>query len=88
MKLKFTSKFNKQVSKVTSKKLATEIYKIIEAAENAKSINELKNLKKLSGYKFHYRIRIGDYRIGLFLDREVLEFTAFDHRKDIYRYFP
>jgi mRNA interferase RelE/StbE len=88
MKLAFTAKFDKQVLKITSKKLIEDIDRLIDQAEKAPSISELRNVKKLSGYKFHYRIRVGDYRIGLYLNENVLEFTAFDHRKDIYKYFP
>lgn len=88
MKIRFTSKFEKQVSKINSPKLKQDILSIIQQAENAGSVHELKNLKKLIGYKSHFRIRLGDYRIGLFLDNDILEFAAFDNRKDIYKYFP
>jgi mRNA interferase RelE/StbE len=88
MNLLFTSKFDKQVSKIKSQKLINEIYKIIEVAGKARSISEIKNVKKLAGYKNHYRIRLGDYRIGLYFNDTGLEFSAFDHRKDIYKYFP
>lgn len=88
MKLAFTKKFNKQVAKITSKELADEIIAVITEAESAVTISNISNIKKLSGYKFYYRIRIGDYRIGLFLNGDILEFAAFDHRKDIYKHFP
>lgn len=83
-----TSKFEKQVSKIDSRKLKQDILGIILQAEKAGSIAELKSLKKLVGYKYHFRIRLDDYRIGLYLDNDVLEFAAFDNRKDIYKYFP
>ena len=88
MKLAFTRKFDKQVGKISNKKLSEKIMRIINEAENADSIKDLKNLKKLAGYKFHYRIRLGDYRIGLYLNDDTLEFAAFDYHKDIYKYFP
>lgn len=88
MKLTFTKKFNKQVAKIASKELAEEIIAVITEAENAAIISEISNIKKLSGFKLYYRIRIGDYRIGLFLNGDTLEFAAFDHRKDTYKHFP
>jgi mRNA interferase RelE/StbE len=88
MKLAFTKKFLKQVEKVQSEKLREQLLNVINQAENAISISDIDNIKKLSGYKFYYRIRVGDYRIGLYLNKDVLEFAASDHRKDIYRYFP
>jgi mRNA interferase RelE/StbE len=35
-----------------------------------------------------YRVRIGDYRIGLELAGDELIFVRCLHRKEIYRYFP
>lgn len=46
------------------------------------------NLKKLSGYKNSYRIGLGSYRIGIVIDDKTVIFAAFDHRSDIYKYFP
>ena len=45
---------------------------------------------KLQGYEDYYRIRVGDYRIGLRLDfdRRLIEFRRVLHRNQIYRSFP
>ena len=47
-------------------------------------------VQKLSGYKSYYKIRIGDYRIGLHIDVDVqlIEFQRVLHRREIYRKFP
>jgi len=50
-----------------------------------KAIN---SIKKLKGYKNHYRIWTGDYRAGLIIDGNTAEFIRFLHRKDIYKRFP
>jgi mRNA interferase RelE/StbE len=88
MRLAFTKKFLKQVSKLNNPLLAAEIETIIEEAEKAKTLSEIKNLKKLKGYNNYYRIRTGDYRIGIYFNKQSFEFAAIDHRKDIYKYFP
>jgi mRNA interferase RelE/StbE len=88
MKLAFTKKFLKQVSKLNNPLLAAEIETIIEEAEKAKTLSEIKNLKKLKGYNNYYRIRTGDYRIGIYFNKQSFAFAAIDHRKDIYKYFP
>lgn len=49
---------------------------------------EITNIKRLHGYDNAYRIRIGDYRLGVIFDGEILIFERVLHRKDIYRYFP
>lgn len=51
-------------------------------------LSALTNVKKLQGYGDAYRIRVGDYRIGLTFDGETVTFRRVLHRKDIYRYFP
>lgn len=48
----------------------------------------IKNVKKLQGYENAYRIKIGDYRIGIVFHDEMVTFQRVLHRKDIYRYFP
>ncbi|HEY4721787.1 MAG TPA: type II toxin-antitoxin system RelE/ParE family toxin [Anaerolineae bacterium] len=46
------------------------------------------NIKKLQGGTNYYRIRVGDYRVGLVVESDTVTFVRFLHRKDIYRYFP
>ncbi len=36
----------------------------------------------------YYRIRVGNYRIGLVLDEAEISFVRVLHRKEMYRYFP
>jgi mRNA interferase RelE/StbE len=47
-------------------------------------------VQKLSGYSSFYKIRIGDYRIGLYVnaDGRIVEFQRALHRREIYRKFP
>jgi mRNA interferase RelE/StbE len=51
-------------------------------------LEELNNIKKLKAKGDYYRIRVGDYRIGLTANEEVITFVRVLHRKEIYRYFP
>lgn len=69
-------------------KLKNAIAECIEQIESSESLSEIKNLKKLQGFANYYRVRIGDYRIGIELQGEVFYFAAFAHRKDIYGKFP
>ncbi|MEQ1798806.1 MAG: type II toxin-antitoxin system RelE/ParE family toxin [Lacibacter sp.] len=65
-----------------------KIAEIIEDINHAKSLSELTNCKKLTGYKNAYRIRIGDYRIGFFFTNNIVELVRVLPRKEMYRYFP
>lgn len=42
----------------------------------------------MEGHANFYRIRIGQYRVGIVLEAGVVDFVRFLHRKDVYRYFP
>lgn len=46
--------------------------------------------QKLTGYSIYYKIRVGEYRIGLQIDAELktIEFQRVLHRREIYRRFP
>jgi mRNA interferase RelE/StbE len=57
-------------------------------AKAAASLNDLPDVKKMQGYDSLYRIRLGDYRIGIEVVADQVIFVRFLHRKDIYRYFP
>ncbi|MCP1381500.1 type II toxin-antitoxin system RelE/ParE family toxin [Runella sp. CRIBMP] len=61
---------------------------VVLSVREAKTLQNIPNLKKLSGYKNAYRIRIGEYRIGLYLEGDVLVFARILPRKEIYRFFP
>ena len=56
--------------------------------ESVKKLSQIKNLKKLLGYDNYYRIRLGDYRIGIKIENDIVYFVTFEHRKDIYKSFP
>jgi mRNA interferase RelE/StbE len=57
--------------------------------EAANSLSDVANVKKMQGFKTFYRIRIGDYRMGVELeDTSTLRFIVVLHRKDIYKKFP
>lgn len=76
MNLRFESQF------------AKDLKNIINQCRTAQNLREIKNLKKLKGYQSFYRLKIGDYRIGIEADRNQLIFVRFLHRKEIYRFSP
>jgi mRNA interferase RelE/StbE len=55
---------------------------------DASTNSDIPNIKKLRGHSSAYRIKLGDYRIGLFIEENTVIFAAFEHRKDIYNKFP
>ena len=88
MKIHYESKFAKDLRSIRDTKLLAKIKEMIDECKLADSLTELKNVKKLKGYESYYRIRIGDYRVGIEVINEELIFTRLLHRKDVYKYFP
>ncbi len=56
--------------------------------DDADRMDEIRNLKKLRAEGNYYRIRLGDYRIGLTIEGDTVCFVRILHRSEIYRYFP
>lgn len=89
MKIVFDSKFSKKIDKIKNPELAKRIFKAIELIKKAETLNKIPNIKRLSGHSNLFRLRIGDYRIGLeLIDDDTLEFLDFDKRNDFYKIFP
>jgi mRNA interferase RelE/StbE len=86
--LAFTRSFSKDLQQIRDTFVLERLQEVIHEIEAAGSIQDLKNLKKLSSESRHYRLRIGDYRLGLVIRADVVTFVRILHRKDIYRYFP
>lgn len=88
MIVKFTGRFSKDLDKLNQASVKKDISDIIEEVEKAARLSEIKNIKKLKGHLTAYRIRSGNYRIGLFVENDVVEFARIADRKDIYKIFP
>ena len=88
MKTVFLAQFDSDIEKLRLQSVKDDIAVAIEQVEQAQSTADIVNVKKLKGFKTAYRIRIGDYRIGVFIENETVEFARVIHRKDIYKAFP
>lgn len=55
MKIKIDKSFEKDISKINDKNTLLKVKDFILKIENAKSINEFANIKKLKGYDSFYR---------------------------------
>lgn len=88
MIVKIDKSFDKDLNKIKIKNIHLKVVEIIEEIKKAKDFSEIKNIIKIKGFKGFYRIRIGEYRIGLSMKGNTAIFIKFLHRKDIYKYFP
>ena len=88
MKIEIDKSFEKDVSKITDRKVLKNISEIIEDIETCEKIFDIRNCKKLKDSSNAYRIRSGTYRIGFAYEEQTIYFVRFLKRKDIYKYFP
>jgi mRNA interferase RelE/StbE len=88
MKLKVQKPFEKDILNIRNKKLAAQINAVLQQLETCKSISEIKHLKKLAASGNYYRIRVGNYRMGIKIVKDEILLLRFMDRKDIYKYFP
>ncbi len=88
MNVEFRASFSRDLKNVKTKELLKRIRETIEEIELAHSLQDISGLKKLKGASKLYRIKVGEYRIGLALKGDTVVFVRCLDRKDIYRYFP
>jgi len=89
MELLYAKKFSKDVDGIRKEARSKKaLLKVIEKIREAGSLGELKGVRKIEGYQKYYRIKVGDYRLGMKVTKNTIELIRFLHRKDIYRRFP
>ncbi|MCL6539166.1 MAG: type II toxin-antitoxin system RelE/ParE family toxin [Roseiflexus sp.] len=88
MRVIYRLSFAKDLKKIRSKKIRQQVQRVLEAIEHCTSPGDIPNIKRLTAEGPYYRIRIGDYRMGLVIDGDTVSIVRFLHRREIYRYFP
>ena len=68
MKTLFEKSFLKDIRKLRDNQAKEQIARIIDEIKEADSIDKLPNVKKMKGHPSAFRIRVGDYRLGLFIE--------------------
>ena len=76
MKVRYSKEFEKSVRKLSGKMLQSVKSTILEVMQ-AKTVEDLTDCKKLTGYQNVYRIRIGSLRAFFTFHIEVIDNVAF-----------
>jgi mRNA interferase RelE/StbE len=88
-KVEYTKRFLKELSELP-KEIRAQAEDI--AFEEVLTTNPfaLGYLERMKGYPDKYKIRLGNYRMGITIDKKnnVIICQRIAHRKDIYRVFP
>jgi len=88
MVVKIDKSFKKDTNKILDQKLLIRVADSILNTRKASDPSQITKIKKLKGSTHHYRIKIGDYRLGIIISGSGVEFIRCLHRRDIYKFFP
>ena len=88
MKTGFKTSFAKDLKSIKSKAVLETVAKLIENIEVAHDLRAVPDVKKLKAKGNYYRIKLGDYRVGITVTKDEVTLVRCLDRKEIYRYFP
>jgi mRNA interferase RelE/StbE len=89
MKLLYGKRFSKDLDAIRHEaKVKKNLLELIEQIKETDSLANLKGVRKIEGYQNYFRIKVGNYRLGIKLTKKRIELIRFLHRKEIYRRFP
>ena len=88
MNVERTPAFNRDLRRLRSARTLRQVERVIEELTASSNLTELTNVRRLQAEDRHYRIRVGDYRLGITMAGDVVVLRRFLHRNEIYRHFP
>jgi len=89
MEFETSKQFDKLVFKINDKSVKARLKKVIDRVAQAKNIDEIPNITPIVGHPNYYRIKFGDYRVGISLEDNIAWFLFFGKRdENTYKKFP
>jgi mRNA interferase RelE/StbE len=88
MQVVFLGKFSRDLDDLTDADLKSSVQEVIQTLEQAPALSQVPGVKKMSGFKNAFRIRVRDYRIGIYYENGIVELARFLHRSKIYNVWP
>jgi mRNA interferase RelE/StbE len=88
-KVEYTKRFLKELASLPQD-TQSRVESIVFNELKSENPFELGYLSKMKGYKDKYKIRVGNYRIGLTIDKkeQTIICQRVAHRREIYQIFP
>lgn len=78
----------KDLEKIKDAKLKEALKEKIVELKDKQDLSQVRGVKKISGHPTAYRIKIGQFRLGLFYSNRKVSLQRFVKRNDIYKVFP
>ncbi|WP_292436336.1 type II toxin-antitoxin system RelE/ParE family toxin [Methylobacter sp.] len=88
MKVEYSKNFLKELAAVPSDVRSKIESFVFDELVSASSIYEMGKVEKMKGYDGFYKVRFGNYRLGLMLKNETIAVKTVMHRREIYKFFP
>jgi len=88
MKVEYHKSFERDLRRVRDQNLLDRVEAVLVGLEGSERLDSISNVKVMKGHPDYFRIRIGDYRIGLKRIDDGVRIIRFLSRGDIYRKFP
>ena len=88
MQIEFRKKFLKELSKLPNPYQNNIEKFVFNILPNCNNIGEIGKIEKMSGYRDYFKIRFGDYRVGIKKENNIIIVETVKHRKEIYKFFP
>jgi mRNA interferase RelE/StbE len=88
MKVEYHKSFERDLRRVRDRNLLNRVKAALQELEGSENLEALSNIKAMKRHPEYYRVRIGDYRLGLKRIDDGVRIIRFLSRGDIYRKFP
>ena len=88
MEVRADVRFDRDLKRIRNASLLSRVEQVVEDLEAASTISEVSGMVRLTARGNLYRIRVGDYRVGLEVEGDLVTLLRFAHRSEIYRHFP
>lgn len=91
MKVSYSRQALQEIDELRDPIAVKRLLRAIHALEEAEDLRSLAQVKELAGGGGYFRMRIGNYRLGMRMadgDIAGVLLMRFMHRREIYRHFP
>ena len=88
MEISYDARFNRDMRQIRNATMTCRVEQVIKELKAGSNITEIRGVRKLRAEGRHYRIRIGNYRLGITMAGDTVILARFLPRSEIYRHFP
>jgi len=89
VEVQYRQSFLRDLKKLKGQPVYDRIYELVfTTLPEADTLSDITNVKAIRGSSNRYRIRLGNYRVGIEIQGDNVEVMRVLHRRDFYRYFP